>query len=86
MAHPQVFAQCKSTLSEKYPNLPQVVGEGDLIDHAKVAEALAKGELPPTVAVMGSAILAELYGLEIVARDLQDAKENYTTFLLVKKR
>lgn len=86
MAHPQVFAQCHRNLAEKYPDLPQEVGEGDLIDHAKVAEALSEGKISKHIAVMGSAVLAELYDLDVVERDLQDATENYTTFLLVEGR
>jgi prephenate dehydratase len=84
MAHPQVFAQCKKTLSKKYPQLKQVVGEGEFIDHAKVAEELAKKLLPKNIAVMGSTRLANVYGLQIVENGLQDEKENNTTFLLVK--
>jgi len=86
MAHPQVFAQCRTNLQQKYPQLKQVVGEGDLIDHAKVAEALAAGRLDQNIAVMGSKVLAEINDLDIVERDLQDASENYTTFLLVESR
>ena len=83
MAHPQVFAQCRHTLPEKYPNLKLVSGEGELIDHANVAKQLAAGKLPGNIAVMGSKVLAELYDLKIIEDNLQDAKENYTSFLVV---
>jgi arogenate dehydrogenase (NADP+) len=83
MAHPQVFAQCRHTLPEKYPDLKLVSGEGDLIDHANVAKQLAAGKLPDNIAVMGSKVLAELYDLKIIEDNLQDAKENYTSFLVV---
>jgi prephenate dehydratase len=85
MAHPQVFAQCKKTLAKKYPNLKQVVGEGEFIDHAKVAEGLAKNALPKNIAVMGSKLLAKIYNLQIIENGLQDEDENDTTFLLVQK-
>lgn len=83
MAHPQVFAQCKNTFPQKYPHLKQVSGEGELIDHANVAKQLAAGKLPPNIAVMGSKVLADLYDLKIIEDNLQDAKENYTSFLIV---
>jgi arogenate dehydrogenase (NADP+) len=83
MSHPQVFAQCKNTLEQKYPNLEQTSGQGELIDHALVAKQLSEGKLPKEVATMGSKILAELYGLHIVEDNLQDLNKNYTSFLLV---
>lgn len=85
MTHPQVLAQCKNTLSQKYPNLRQISGEGELIDHALVAKQLSEKNLPKEVAVMGSKVLAEIYDLTIVETDLQDLKENYTSFLLVER-
>jgi prephenate dehydrogenase len=83
MSHPQVFAQCKRMLKQKYPNLKQVSGDAELIDHALVAKQLSEGKLPKNIATMGSKILAELYNLDIVEDNLQDLKENYTSFLLV---
>lgn len=85
MAHPQVFAQCKNTLAQKYPHLQQKSGEGELIDHALVAKELSENKLPKEIAVMGSRVLAKIYDLKIVETDLQDLKENYTSFLLVKR-
>ncbi len=85
MAHPQVFAQCKTTLSQKYPHLIQKSGEGELIDHALVAKQLSEKILPKEIAVMGSKVLADIYDLTVVETDLQDLKENYTSFLLVER-
>ncbi len=85
MGHPQVFAQCRETLKQKYPHLKQVSGEGDLVDNAKAAEWLGSGKLPSGTAVMGSRHLAEIYGLQVVEDNLQDLKENYTRFILVEK-
>ncbi|HSX08970.1 MAG TPA: prephenate dehydrogenase/arogenate dehydrogenase family protein [Candidatus Saccharimonadales bacterium] len=83
MTHPQVLAQCHETLQRKYPNLEKTSGKGELIDHALVAKQLNEGKLPKNVATMGSKILAELYNLTIVEENLQDAKKNDTSFLLV---
>lgn len=85
MTHPQVLAQCKSTLAKKYPNLKKTSGKGEMIDHSVVAEKLAKKELPKNIATMGSKILSDIYDLRIVEENLQDAKKNYTTFLQVEK-
>lgn len=83
MAHDQVFKQCHTKLLKKYPSHIQKVGEGDYIDHAKVAWGLAKGILPKHIAVLGPRILARLYDFDIVDENLQDSKENYTTFFMV---
>ncbi len=85
MCHPQVFAQCRKTLTEKYPHLRQLSGEGELIDNARIAEALATGKLADTVAVMGSKALADIYELAVVEDNLQDLKENNTRFVHVMR-
>jgi len=85
MTHPQVLAQCKKNLAEKYPHYRLTSGEGDLIDSALAAKYLSEGKLPVTTAVMGSALLADIYGLRIIEEHLEDQKENYTSFLWVER-
>jgi len=85
MTHPQVLAQCKTTLSQKYPHLKQTSGRGELIDQSMVAKYLSEGKLPKTIATMGSKKLAQLFNLKVVEDNLQDAKENYTSFLMVTR-
>lgn len=85
MAHPQNFAQCKNNLEKKYPNLEQISGRGNFLDTARCAEALAKGKLDKNTAILGPKILAEIYDLEIIDKDLQDNKNNLTTFFLVTR-
>ncbi len=85
MAHPQVFLQCKSTLKKKYPELETLSGKGDLVDTAKAGEALAKGTLPETYAILGSKSIADLYNLEIIDKDLQDSHNNLTAFVVLKR-
>lgn len=82
-AHPQVFKQCKQTLADTYPQFDLKSGDGDLIDTAEAAKALAMGQLPNTTAILGSIQLASLYDFDILARDLQDDNVNDTAFLLV---
>ncbi|MFN2451940.1 MAG: prephenate dehydrogenase/arogenate dehydrogenase family protein [Candidatus Dormibacteria bacterium] len=85
MSHPQVLSQCRATLASKYPGLRQVSGDGELIDHAKVAELLGDGRIPPTVATLGSRTLADLHPLTIVEDNLQDMENNLTSFLWVQR-
>ncbi|MBI3984632.1 MAG: prephenate dehydrogenase/arogenate dehydrogenase family protein [Candidatus Levybacteria bacterium] len=85
MSHPQVFAQCGQTLLRKYPDLKQLSGSGDLIDHAMVAKYLSQKKLSKNIATIGSKILAQIYNLRVVEDNLQDAKENYTSFLQISR-
>src|SRR2546429_8363991 len=85
MAHPQVFAQCRTTLHQRYPKLDKESGQGDLIDTARAAQALRNGEIPNHTVILGPQRLAELYNFEIIDQDLQDDHPNNTSFLLVRK-
>lgn len=85
MAHPQNFAQCKKTLAEKYPNMILESGKGELIDTAKVAWALANNKVPENYAILGPLTLKNIYNFEIIDNDLQDIKDNLTSFFLVSR-
>ncbi len=85
MAHPQVFKQCQDNLAIKYPEHELQSGEGELIDTAECARALAEGRLPQTVAILGPGLLCQLHGLQIVEENLQDNTANWTSFLCVAR-
>jgi len=85
MAHSQNFRQCKDNLSKKYPGLKQVSGQGDLVDTARCAEALTKNKIDKNTAILGPKILVEIYDLEIIDENLQDSKDNLTSFFLVSR-
>jgi prephenate dehydrogenase len=85
MTHPQVIAQCSKNLAKRYPRYRLTSGEGELIDSALVAKYLSEGKLPSTTAVMGSSVLSQIYGLRIIENNLEDQKENYTSFLWVER-
>lgn len=95
ISHPQALDQCRETIQQRYPTLAKTSGDGPLIDHALVAEYMA-AEKPITasgvifdarsIATMGSRKLAEINGLTIIDRDLQDlGDQNFTSFVVVKK-
>lgn len=85
MSHREVLKQCKANLEKRYPDVRLVEGAGDLADPARVGEALSKGTLDSSTAVVSNGLIAELHGLSIVERDLQDAEDNVSTFLLVSR-
>lgn len=86
MTHPQVLAQCKTTLSKKYPHLKQISGKDELIDQTKVAKLLSEKKLPKSTATMGSKTMASLFGLKVIEDNLQDARKNYTSFLQLERK
>ena len=85
MTHPQVLAQCRGNLAQKYANLVKTSGKGVLIDHATVAKRMSEGKIDKNIATMGSDILAQIYGLKIVENNLQDLQNNFTSFLIVSR-
>lgn len=85
MAHPQVLKQCEQTLKNSYKHLTLKSGSGDMVDTARAAESLDKGKLPKNIAILGPRILSEKYDFDIMAENLQDKKDNFTRFLLVRR-
>jgi len=86
MAHDQVFKQCKQTLQKKYPQYTLKVGSGDYIDTAKAAEGLARGKIEKNTAILGPKILARIYDFDSIEENLQDSKNNLTTFFMVERK
>ena len=76
ISHPQALAQCDAYLRDL--NV-EVVATYDTAGSAKmVREENLKG-----VAAIAGAGAAELYELEILARDIQTVKDNYTRFIVL---
>ena len=86
LSHIEVFNQCRKSLGSRYANLKQQIGTNNLADPASVAEALALGRLPDTVAVLSNSLLAEIHDLRIVEKELQDDPNSRSTFLLVSPK
>ncbi len=75
-SHPQALGQCRHYLR----------GKGIVpLSHADTAGAAAHvAELgDPAIAALAPSIAAELYGLELVENDVEDAKDNTTRFVLL---
>jgi len=78
-SHPQALSQCARWIA----------GHGwhsqPASDTAGSARQVAEGGSLDTAAI-ASAINAEIYGLDLLAEDIQDVSENFTRFLLVTKK
>lgn len=75
---PHATAQCRGFLQDHLPNVVTEAANST----AEAAERVAKlGD--PTIAAIGNELAAELYGLEVLARDIEDHPENETRFVAV---
>ncbi|HFD38780.1 MAG TPA: prephenate dehydratase [Anaerolineae bacterium] len=75
-SHPQALAQCQRFLSRYgLPSEPAFDTAGSARDLAANPE--------PGVAVIASALAAEMYGLEIIERAIEDFRFNYTRFFVM---
>jgi len=79
ISHPQPIGQCRKYLSDNFPKAEIKV----VYSTAGAAEMIASGE--GNSAAIGSAIAAEIYNLEIFAKDIQDGDNNFTRFTVVSK-
>ncbi len=80
-SHSQALAQCERYLEKEFSKVKLIEWE----DTAKAARDLAKGKLPKDTAVIAPIRCAELYGLQILDKSIQDARPNLTTFIVVEK-
>lgn len=75
-SHPQALAQCRSFLEHlKYELIPAYDTAGSV--------KLIKEKNLQNAAAIASERAAELYGMQILARDIADNKENYTRFFVI---
>lgn len=77
-SHRQALAQCRLWLENHLPN-------AEKIEASSTSEAAKIVQWDKYSAAIGSEISAEIYGLNILADNIQDAKENITRFLVIGK-
>jgi prephenate dehydratase len=78
-SHPMALLQCKNFFA-KHPEIIQF----DDVDTASVAMRISEGKITGMAAI-ASEIAAGIYGLEILARDIQTVKDNFTRFIILEK-
>ncbi len=77
ISHPQALAQCRRSLDKLVPGVEQFAATST----AEAAQHVASAER--MMAAIGTALAAELYGLEIVQSHLEDFSGNATRFVAV---
>jgi prephenate dehydratase len=81
ISHSQALAQCDRFLQKNFRDAKLMEWE----DTAKAAKDLAKGKLGKSSAVIASERSARIYGLEIIAKNIQDNHPNWTVFIVAKR-
>jgi len=78
--HLQALGQCRNWIEA---NLPEV----EILETTSTSKAaeLAKRSNVPSAAI-ASSIAGEIYGLNIIAKGIEDISENYTRFLVIGKQ
>jgi chorismate mutase/prephenate dehydratase len=79
-AHPQVFQQCSHYLG-KLEGVRHEICDSSSSAMMKVRELAS-----PDAAAIGSAAGGELYGLDVVATNMANQKENYSRFIVVARK
>ncbi|PIT87550.1 MAG: chorismate mutase [Candidatus Magasanikbacteria bacterium CG10_big_fil_rev_8_21_14_0_10_40_10] len=79
--HPQAISQCERYIKRELPQARLI----DWEDTAKAAKDLRDGVLDKDTAVIAPARSAQIYGLELLEKGIQDNHPNLTTFIVVKK-
>ena len=77
-SHPQPLAQSRSWLNRNLPNVEQVPA-------ASTAHAAELAKREKNSAAIAGQLAAEVYGLKIVSKNIQDRAENHTRFLVISK-
>jgi chorismate mutase/prephenate dehydratase len=77
-SNPQVFPQCRNWLS-------RYLSRAELIPISSTAKAAIAVKKDPRSACIGNKILADYYGLNIIASSIEDTSSNITRFLVISQ-
>jgi prephenate dehydratase len=77
-SYPHAIAQCRGWLSRKLPDITIVAANSTADAAREVSRSKRAGR-----AAISNALAAEIYGLEMLATDIEDHPENQTRFVVV---
>jgi len=78
-SHPQALGQCREWLRKNFPHVPLI----ETVSTAKAAELTGEDS---TVAAIATSLAASLYGLKVIASQIEDYLQNYTRFLVLSRK
>lgn len=80
ISHPQAFAQCRKSLRRLFREF-ELEPAFSTADAVRVVAALKD----KSVAAIGNAFAARIYGLEVLVKDISDYEDNTTRFIVIGK-
>lgn len=78
--HPQAFGQCEIFLGAYFKGVERI----DVSSTSKAAE-MVKADTTGTSAAIASSLAAEIHGLDILAKSIEDREDNKTRFFVLRK-
>jgi chorismate mutase/prephenate dehydratase len=78
VSHPQALAQCRGWLAANFPGVP-------LEEVASTAHAAMLARSDNGVGAIASPLAREVYGLKVIAANIEDRANNITRFLVIGK-
>jgi chorismate mutase/prephenate dehydratase len=78
-SHPQALMQCKRFLENILP-------KAEKREVSSTAKAVEMAKSTPMAAAIGTEASAQLYGMEILAKGIEDHPNNYTRFLVIGRK
>lgn len=75
-SHPQALAQCRLWIEQNLPH-------AEIFAVTSTARAAQRAREEQGAAAVASLVAAELYGLSVLARGIEDNAQNYTRFLVI---
>lgn len=79
VSHQQSLGQCRNWLDKHYPGIERIAVSSN-------AEAARMASQDKGIAAIASKTAAELYQLNVLARDIEDTHDNTTRFLIISKK
>ncbi len=79
VSHPQALAQCRRWLTSQFAGIA-------IEEVASTAQAAAMAAKDPAVAAISSHLAKDVYGLRVVAANIEDQSQNFTRFLVIGKQ
>lgn len=77
ISHPQATAQCRGYLANNFPGI-RIEAANSTAEAAKIVAGRGDNS-----AAIGTVLAAEIYGLKVLERNIQDFKDNQTRFVLL---
>src|SRR5271155_1283151 len=78
-AHPQALAQCRGWLDDQLPEVPRIAVSSN-------AEGARRARDERGTAAIAGRAAAEIYGLSVLANDIEDRPDNTTRFLVIGRK